>query len=171
MADELISIIEIARTYGKRPQSIHKIVQRFGIETKKIRSEESRGQLISYILVKDYERIQEYLSEPEESDGELLNGNIPGVFYLIQLEPNHDPGRYKLGFASNMDERLRSHKTAAPFATVIATWPCKLLWEKTAIDSITANSEKLYTEVFRTDDIQQVRKRCDDFFALMPSFD
>lgn len=168
MLEDTISIIEIARIHGKRPQSIHKIVKRLGIEASKVRSEDSRGQLISYISKRDYEDILEYLSQPDENDPESVNENIPGVFYLIQLEPEHDPGRYKLGFASNIQERLRSHRTAAPFATVVETWPCKLLWEKTAIDSITATSEKLHTEVFRTSDIQDVRKRCTDFFAQMP---
>ena len=46
-------------------------------------------------------------------------------FYLIQLEPRVDPGRFKLGFASNPDERLRARRTAAPLARVVGTWPCR----------------------------------------------
>lgn len=170
MVEKSISIIDIAKTYGKRPQSIHKIVRRLGISTEKVKSKGSRGQAISYVSEQDYERIWEYFTESGNGD-ELSDINASGVFYLIQLEHEHDPGRYKLGFASSIEERLRSDKTSAPFAKVVATWPCKLLWEKTAIESVTTASEKLYTEVFRTKDIQEVRRKCDEFFALMPNLD
>ncbi len=94
-----------------------------------------------------------------------------GVFYLIQLEPMHDPGRIKLGFATNIKERLRSHKTAAPFSKAVKTWPCKLLWEKTAIDSVSQGCEKLHTEVFRSKSIEVIQSRCEKFFALMPTIE
>jgi hypothetical protein len=96
--------------------------------------------------------------------------DIGGVFYLIQLEPEHDPGRFKLGFATNIEERLRSHKTAAPFSKVLKTWPCKLLWEKTAIECASQGCARLHTEVFRTESIDEVQSRCEQFFKLMPEF-
>jgi hypothetical protein len=91
-----------------------------------------------------------------------------GVFYLLQLEPDHDPGRFKVGFATSLPERLRTLKCSAPFIAVLATWPCKNLWEKTAIDCVTQGCERLYTEVFRTDSIDVVRQKCERFFELMP---
>ena len=74
----------------------------------------------------------------------------------------------RIGFASNLPERLRAHRCSAPFATVVATWPCLLLWEKTAIDCVTQKCERIHTEVYRTGDIPQVKNRGDQFFALMP---
>jgi hypothetical protein len=116
-----------------------------------------------------YKRVKEYFSaiqnEPSET---FVDSNIKGVFYLIQLEPEHDPGRFKLGFATNIEERMRSHKTAAPFSKVLKTWPCKLLWEKTAINCATQGCEQLHTEVFRSESVKEVQVRCDKFFALMP---
>lgn len=107
-------------------------------------------------------------------DGE--GGELPeaalydvGVFYLLRLEPQHDPNRFKVGFASNLSERLRQHKCSAPFTEVIKTWPCRRLWEKTAIECVTANCERLHTEIFRAQSISEVEQRCDQFFALMPS--
>lgn len=96
--------------------------------------------------------------------------DVGGVFYLIQLEPEHDPGRFKLGFATNIEEGLRSHKTAAPFSKVLKTWPCKLLWEKTAIECASQGCVRLHTEVFRTESIDEVQSRCEQFFKLMPEF-
>lgn len=91
-----------------------------------------------------------------------------GLFYLVQLEPDHDPGRFKAGFTSNMEERLRAHRCAAPFVKVIKTWPCRSLWEKTTIDCVCDGCERLHTEVFRSDSIDQVVEKCDEFFSLMP---
>ncbi|MDE0130191.1 MAG: hypothetical protein OXQ86_11615 [Gammaproteobacteria bacterium] len=83
-------------------------------------------------------------------------------------EPELDPSRFKLGFSTDVAERLRHHRVSAPFAQLVRTWPCKALWEKTAIDSIADGCEQLGTEVFRTDSIQEIIERADRFFALMP---
>ncbi len=168
MKEELISVIEIAKLHGKRPQAIHKIVRRLNIETTKIKSEEARGQTASYISKDDYETIKDYLVKPESNGNDDIDLSSSGVFYLIQLEPEHDPGRFKVGFASSIDERLRKHKTAAPYSKVIKTWPCKLLWEKTVIDSVSQGCERVHTEVFRVEDLDLVKERCDKFFLLMP---
>jgi hypothetical protein len=90
------------------------------------------------------------------------------VFYLIQLEPDFDPGRFKIGFAASLPERLRHLRCSAPFAAVLKTWPCRRLWEKTAIDCVSAGCERLHTEVFRTASLDEVVGRCDGFFAIMP---
>ena len=90
------------------------------------------------------------------------------MFYLLQLEPEHDPGRIKVGFAVNLPERLRTLRCSAPFTKVVRTWPCKVLWERTAIESVTDGCNQLHTEVFRTASIESVVQRCDQFFSLMP---
>jgi hypothetical protein len=166
---ELISVIDVARSLGKTKQLIFKIVGRLKIETVLEKTSTSRGQKIAYISAADHQRIKEYFAtcgfEGEEA---ITLPETSGVFYLIQLEPEHDPGRFKLGFATNIEERLRSHKTAAPFSKVLKTWRCKLLWEKTAIECASQGCERIHTEVFRTDSIDQVLFRCEEFFKLMP---
>ena len=89
-----------------------------------------------------------------------------GVFYLLWLELEHDPGRFKVGFAVSLPERLRTLRCSAPFAQVVRTWPCQMLWEKTAIDCVTEGCERLHTEVFRTQSIEPVVQRCEQFFQL-----
>ena len=71
------------------------------------------------------------------------------VFYVILLDPESDPGRFKVGFSTEVAERLRSHETFAPFSELVKTWPCKTLWENTAIDCIADGCERLAPEVFR----------------------
>ena len=109
--------------------------------------------------------------ESEGSDAEQSSEWSPeqGVFYLLLLEPDHDPGRFKVGFAVSLPERLRQLRCSAPFATVVGSWPCKSLWEKTAIECASCGCERLHTEVFRTVALETVIERCNQFFALMPS--
>ena len=88
-----------------------------------------------------------------------------GFFYLLCLE---DPSRFKVGFASNLNERLRQHRCSAPYTQVVKTWPCRRLWEKTAIECVTDGCERLHTEVFRSQSLESVEQKCERFFTLMP---
>ena len=172
MDENIISVIDAAAQLGTRKQQLFKIIKRLGLPTTKHRNSSHKNQVLSYITQDDFDLIVGHMaggkSEDEENEAVSTFQVDRGVFYLIQLEPEHDPGRFKVGFASNLPERLRTHRCSAPFATVLATWPCLLLWEKTAIDCIRQSCEKIHTEVFRTDDIAKVKARCEQFFALMP---
>ena len=172
MDENIISVIDAAAQLGTRKQQLFKIIKRLGLSTTKRRNSSHKNQVISYITKDDLDLIVRHMaaakSENEESKAASDFQVGRGVFYLLQLEPQHDLGRFKVGFASNLPERLRTHRCSAPFATVLATWRCLLLWEKTAIDCVTQSCEKIHTEVFRTDDIAKVKARCEQFFALMP---
>ncbi len=171
--DDLISVFDAAQKLGIYKQTLFKVIKRLGVDTIKQKSSAHRGQAISYITIKDFDLIVENRSitdNHEKGTSPISSTQIDhGVFYLIQLEPEQDPGRFKLGFASNMHERLRSHRCSAPFADIVKTWPCHVLWEKTAIDCVTQGCEKLHTEVFRANDIEGVKNKCEQFFALMPA--
>jgi len=169
MNEDLISIVQIAEELNQNKAFIFKLVDRFGIEKTMQKSSLSRGQKIAYISHDDFSKIKEYVQVKTNLDNKPEEVSASGVFYLIQLEPEHDSGRFKLGFASNLEERLRAHKTAAPFSKVLNSWPCKLLWEKTAIESVTQGCERLHTEVFRSTSLQEVEERCDAFFSIMPN--
>jgi hypothetical protein len=174
MQKEPISVIDAAKQLGQYKQTILKIIKKLNIATIKQRHSEHRGQAISYITPEDLTRLATYFSNNKKSLDEVaidhsneIDLSDTGVFYLIQLEPNHDPGRFKVGFATIIDERLRKHLCSAPFSTVIGTWPCRRLWEQTAIDYVTADCEKIHTEVFKTNTIESVKIKCEQFFSLM----
>ena len=171
MNQQLISIVEIAETHGKHSQSIHKLVKRLGFETFRQKRDGSRGQQVLWIALNDYEELKRYLDDQNDRRINLTDDgdSIGGVFYIILLEPELDPGRIKVGFTTSISERLRNHQTAAPFSKVVGTWPCKSLWEKTAIDCVTQGCEKIHTEVFQTDDVEGVVFLADKFFDLMPT--
>jgi hypothetical protein len=169
MSSELIAVLEVAKSLGKRKQHVFKLLKRLGIVSKLERSRSARGQKIAYITVDDFELLRRETAIGDDASCESgVQPDTGGVFYLIQLEPQHDPGRFKVGFATNIGERTRAHRTAAPYAKVLKTWPCRLLWEKTAIDCVCQGCEKLHTEVFRTDSIDEVMRRCEEFFKQMP---
>ena len=175
MKKELISIIDAAKQLGKYKQTLFKVIRKLKIAQVKQRHSQHGGQAISYITKKDFDKLSEYFSSKRSTKQEHveyssdLNLTDVGVFYLIQLEPTHDPGRFKVGFASSMNERLRQHRCAAPFVKVIGTWPCRRLWEQTAIDCVTTDCEKIHTEVFKTKNIENIKEKCNQFFDLMPN--
>jgi hypothetical protein len=138
-----------------------------------MRSAANAGQLVSYITDEEAKLVVEELASStlsEEADDEQSLELKPeqGVFYLLVLEPEHDPGRFKVGFAVSLPERLRQLRCSAPFARVVRSWPCKTLWEKTAIECASVGCERLHTEVFRTSSLDTVVERCNQFFSLMP---
>ena len=171
MERKLIAVNTIASIHGQHRKSLHRLVKRLGLNVVKERANDSRGQPSSHITESDYEILKRYLDDRQVSSDPIsseMHHNEFGVFYLVLLEPDLDPGRFKVGFTTNINERLRSYLTATPFAEVKETWPCKLIWEKTAIECVSQNCEQLYTEVFRTDNIDEVIKRATQFFNLMP---
>ena len=168
--EPLISIIEIAQIHGRRKQIVHKIVGRLGLRVHSVVAKNTRGQKASHITVRDYEtHRQRFETKAIGTENASGVGQADAVFYVILTEPRLDPGRFKLGFSANVSERLRSHRTSAPFSELVRTWPCKALWEKTAIDCIAAGCEQVGPEVFRTEDIQGVIWRANQFFKLMPT--
>ena len=172
MAEELISIADVAQSCGKRKQTVFKILKRLGIEPEKCKSSEKHGQTASYITKSEFEAVATQIATDRDFS-QLSPGVVPsesGYFYLIQLEPDHDPGRFKVGFTVNVEERLRAHRCAAPLLKLRKIWPCRSLWEKTAIDCVCDGVEQLHTEVFRADDLEKIEIKCDEFFFLMPKF-
>lgn len=145
-------------------------ILRLGVEPKKRRTPDSGGQLTltvsadeaSYILRARKE--QGFLGSSKPVENEV------GQFYIIQLIPELDPTRVKLGFADDVNTRLAQHRTSAPTATLLKSWPCKRSWEGTIIDAIASVGGKLIlNEVFEFEDLQPVIKRADELFALLPN--
>jgi hypothetical protein len=178
MTDNLISVKEFAQDNGLLRQTVFKVLKRLGIDPSKSRGgSHNRGQTISYITDQHARLVLEALAssrnfqngqEGEETEFPEATLYDIGVFYLLRLEPEHDANRFKVGFASNLNERLRQLRCSAPYTQVVNTWPCRRLWEKTAIECVTDGCERLHTEVFRALSLETVEERCAQFFALMP---
>ena len=167
--ETLISISDIARGHGRHREAVHKTVKRLGLNVVKRVGPSTKGQQASHVAVQDYETHRQQFDAVAATGAAVSREQPDAVFYLILTEPELDPGRFKLGFSTDVAERLRSHKISAPFSKIMRTWPCKALWEKTAIDCIADGCERLGPEMFRGDDIERIIDRADRFFALMPA--
>jgi hypothetical protein len=178
MGSFTISVMDFAQNNGLRKQTVFKVLKRLHIEPSKSRGDsENHGQVISYITEDDARRVLEELASTISTRNRRKGKDTQkqesapydvGVFYLLCLEPNHDPNRFKVGFATDIVERLRKLRCAAPYIKVVKTWPCRLLWERTAIECVTEGCERLHTEIFRTSSLKAVEEKCEQFFALMP---
>ena len=101
---------------SRRKTTIFKVMKRLGIQAHKRRDADSGNQVVAYMTLPDFERVKQALAvaAPDGDEGEQtatadgFTSAEVGVFYLIQLEPDHDPLHFKVGFAANMNDRLRA---------------------------------------------------------------
>lgn len=173
--DDAVSILELADELQIRKQRIFKVLPRLGIATTLRRDPDRGNQNIATVshaeaLVIRRELARPTVTAPNDSSSSFSSTLLEdaGYFYLIQLEPSHDPGRFKLGFTVELDGRLQKHRCSAPFAKYVRTWACRRVWERAAIDCATAGCERLHTEVFRSSSLEAVAQRADAFFEIMP---
>ncbi|MEW6252455.1 MAG: hypothetical protein AB1716_17590 [Planctomycetota bacterium] len=169
MADEFISLKRLAEQLGMDRSHARRYVLRLGFHPKKRRTLDSANQLTLTLTAAEAQAIVAQRSEAGFLDSERAVSNEHGVFYVVQLVPDLDPLRLKLGFAADMNERLSQHRTAAPTATCVRIWPCRRSWELAAIDCITrVGCRLIINEVYEADDVDAAVRRGDEFFSVMP---
>ncbi len=177
--DDRIAVVDLADDLEVRKQRIFKILPRLGIVPTQRRELGRGNQQVATISSLEAATIRVAILGAGEGTGEGTvypsagGADDAGFFYLIQLEPEHDPGRFKVGFTSDLDGRLQKHRCSAPFAKYVGTWPCRRTWERAAIDCSTDGCERLHTEVFRANSPDLPTSRAQRFFSMMPalSFD
>lgn len=171
MDDDFVSLKQLAVELGLDRSNTRKYVLRSGIRPHRRRTPESGGQLTLALTAEEAEAIRSKRSE----EG-FLGSNRPvikefGVFYLIQLVPELDPRRIKLGFADDMAARMAQHKTAAPTASLVKAWPCKRSWELTVIDCLSVECKLILNEVYECEDVPSLVGKADRLFDLLPQPD
>jgi T5orf172 domain len=178
---ERIAIVDLADDLQVRKQRIFKVVRRLGIRPAQ-RRESSRGnQNVATVTPNEASAIRAEIVKSSDTPGAesglglggpaIYYSDDVGFFYVIQLEPQHDSGRFKVGFTTDLEGRLRKHRCAAPFAQYVSSFPAKRGWERAAIDCVTNRCEQLHTEVFRAESLEHVANRAQSFFSLMPSLE
>jgi hypothetical protein len=142
-----------------------------GFSFARVRTEGSRKQLTLALTEDDAEALKQLRDAQgfmqTKNPKPIENGD--GFFYVLQVIPELDATRVKLGFTCNMTGRLQSHRTTSPTAVFIAHWPCKKPWEIAAMASITRiECRTIGFEVFVCEDTQSLVSRGHAFFSLMP---
>lgn len=90
---------------------------------------------------------------------------MDGFFYIIQLAPDAYPNRLKLGFSNNPVRRLGIHRTAAPTAQLLGSWPCPRKEESRVINALTqAGCRHVAGEVYDADDPKLLCSSADKMF-------
>lgn len=164
-----ISLKALAVELGMDRSHARRYVLNLGIIPAKRRTADSGGQLTLTVSAPEAELIRRARSEQGFSGAQGAVENETGFFYVIQLVPELEPKRIKLGFADNVSNRLSQHRTSAPTAKLLKSWPCRRSWERTAIDAIAAvGGALILNEVFQFQDIEAAIARADQFFSLLP---
>ena len=167
--DEFISIKALASRLGMDRSHARRYVIRLGYEFHKRRTPDSGGQLTLCVDARDADAIFATRGEQGFNASTVVSAPEVGVFYVIQLVPDLDLKRLKLGFTDSIEQRLSQHRTAAPTAKVLRTWPCRRAWELTAIEALTReNCSLVMNEVFECTDLEAIIDVGNRFFAMLP---
>jgi hypothetical protein len=173
---ERITLKELAKRLGLTRSHARKYVQKVGrihgFAGRKVHTRDSGAGPAPLTFSKEEAEIilreRQHTFGTDSKPAQEVQGDT-GYFYIIQLVPDLDPKRIKLGFATNVRERLAQHQTSAPTAVCFKRWPCKRSWEQTAIECVTIGSCRLIkNEVFECDDVEAVARKAEEFFKLMP---
>jgi hypothetical protein len=172
VSDDYVSIKELASRLGMDRSHVRRYVMKLGYSFHKRRTPDSGSQLTLCVTSAEADAIASQRADKGFTASTVVAVSDVGVFYVIQLVPDLDQKRLKLGFAESLEQRLSQHRTAAPTARVLRAWPCKRPWELTAIDALTREGCRLIlNEVFECDDPDTLVKRGDVFFSMLPAPD
>ena len=168
--DEYVSIKELAQRLGMDRSHARRYVLRLGYSFHKRRTAESGSQLTLCVTSAEADAIASQRAEKGFAASTVVAVSDVGVFYVIQLVPELDPKRLKLGFAESLEQRLSQHRTAAPTSRVLRVWPCRRSWELTAMDALTRRGCRLVlNEVFECNDPDTLLRHGDAFFGMLPA--
>jgi hypothetical protein len=171
--DHEISLRQLADMLGINQSQARKYVLKLGYSPPKARTPDSRGKL-TYVFTED-EAEQIVTTRRQEgfimgdTRGTPVSRDDVGMFYIIQLVPDLNQNRLKFGFTANIQERLSQHRTSAPTACILRSWPCRRTWEFTIIDCLASrNCELILNEVYECGELASLLEYADALFNMMP---
>lgn len=99
----------------------------------------------------------------------IKNPSDLGYFYVLQLNPESNPNRIKLGFTVSLKNRLIPYLTSNPNAKYIEYRECRRHWEKTIIELLIHNISYIQvgTEVFDFANINQFLIKFECLFGVI----
>ncbi|MBT4087841.1 MAG: hypothetical protein HOE30_05040, partial [Deltaproteobacteria bacterium] len=163
---------EIANELGVSIDTIRRNVlsnkEELKIDPKKQKTPSSKGALVACLSSEDAEKLIRFYKTKGTTKSKLNSNRNYGFFYLIQLIPEFQPNRVKIGFADDVDKRFKEHQTSSPTAKLLGYWPCKRVWDQAAMDSLTRTGCKLVLNEVYEGDIQGFIDRAEEFFGMMP---
>lgn len=169
MAEEYVSLKHLAEEIGMDRSHARRYVLKLGITPHKRRTPDSRNQLTLAVDQVEADLIRQKRREEGFVGDSKPVAKAVGEFYIIRLVPELDDRRIKMGFADDLSTRHSQHRTAAPTAQVVASWPCKRSWESTVMDCLSKHQCRLIlNEVFECDDVNGLVELANKLFGLLP---
>ncbi len=170
MESGYISIKHLAEKLGMDRSHARRYVLKLGVHPQKRRTADSGSQLTLTVTEEEATFILEHRREHGfTAEGKPVETEA-GVFYVIQLVPELDPKRIKLGFAIDLNDRLAQHRTAAPTAKVLTSWPCRRSWETTVMDCLASVAcRHILNEVFECSALDELIAKGDALFGMLPN--
>jgi len=171
--EEFVSLRRLAEMLGINQSQTRKYVLKLGYSPPQARTPDSRGKL-TYVFTKEAceaiitTRRQQGFMMGDTRGTPVVSEDV-GVFYIIQIIPELDPNRLKLGFAANVQERLAQHRTSAPTARILRSWPSRRTWEPTLIDCVGSRGcELILNEVYECADLAALLDYAEALFKMLP---
>jgi T5orf172 domain len=155
--DEFFNLRDIAKEIGVTYQTVKSRTEFLEIEVVQIQND--KNMYLSAIRAADLAKLKDSLTNKSHNEN--------GFFYIIALVPEYNRGRLKVGFASNVEERLGQHRTAAPTAELVRSWPCKRAFEKTIIAALSSLGKQVRNEVYDFDSVELIVAKADMLFSLL----
>jgi len=91
MAENYISVIDVAKEVDKAKQTVFKVLKRLDIESQKMRGPDSHGQLIAYIMQEEFTLIKAEIQNMRggESDAskKIWNQGLISDYRLMTVLP------------------------------------------------------------------------------------
>jgi len=169
MGEEYVSVKRLAEIINMDRSHAHRYIKKLGIKPQKRRMADSNNQLANTVTEDEAALIIKQRKTTGFTAERIPVTTECGVFYIIQLVPELDHRRIKLGFAIDLNDRLTQHRTSAPTAEVVKYWSCKRLWEKTVMDCLTSVScRHILNEVFECEALNELIAWGDILFDILP---
>ena len=168
-SEEYVTLKALSVELGLDRSNMRKYVMNSGIEPDRRRTPDSGSQLTLTVSPDQADFIRRKRQQEGYGSGTPATVSDSGLFYVVQLVPELDPRRLKLGFTDNLTNRLSQHRTAAPTAIVLKSWQCKRSWEVTITDALTVKTCRLIqNEVFECESLDDLLSLADELFMILP---
>lgn len=110
VSDDYVSIKDLAKRLGMDRSHARRYVMKLGYSFLKQRTPDSGGQLTLCVTRAEAEEITSQRRDKGFLSLTVVAVSDVGVFCVIQLAPDLDPRRLKLGFAESLEQRLSQHR-------------------------------------------------------------
>ena len=164
--DDYVCIAELSAELGLNRDATRECLRTHGIKVRKLFLH-GRDDCGTHAVTRaDAERIRNLY---QANSASRKPSSPRGYFYVVQLVPDLEPRRIKIGFAHDVAARVEQLQTAAPTAVITRSWPCKSAWTAAAMDCVTASGcNSINNDVFDCDDLAACVARGESFFAILP---